>query len=156
MENPHSVTPRGNRLRRGRHSHTGRLYLLTTVTTGRAPLFRDFTLARCVINEMRATDTAGLSRTCAFVVMPDHLHWLVELLGPDLSRLMLQIKSKSAIAINQQTGNHGRVWQHGFHDHALRQEEDILRLARYVIANPVRAGLVRSVGQYSHWDAMWL
>jgi hypothetical protein len=29
-------------------------------------------------------------------------------------------------------------------------------LARYVVANPVRAGLVQRVGQYPHWDAIWL
>jgi hypothetical protein len=48
------------------------------------------------------------------------------------------------------------VWQRGYHDHAVRREEDIKSLARYVIANPVRAGLTHSVGSYPHWDAAWL
>ena len=48
------------------------------------------------------------------------------------------------------------VWQRGYHDHAVRREEDIKSLARYVIANPVRAGLSYSVGSYPHWDAAWL
>ncbi|MFV3292807.1 transposase, partial [Pseudomonas sp. NY11955] len=29
-------------------------------------------------------------------------------------------------------------------------------VARYIIANPIRAGLVSRVGDYSHWDAVWL
>jgi len=49
-----------------------------------------------------------------------------------------------------------RIWQDGFHDHALRQEEDLAEVARYIVANPLRAGLVERVGDYSHWDAVWL
>jgi len=48
------------------------------------------------------------------------------------------------------------VWQDGFHDHALRREEDLKEVARYIIANPVRAGLVTRVGDYPLWDACWL
>jgi putative transposase len=50
----------------------------------------------------------------------------------------------------------GPLWQKGFHDHAVRGDEDMRALARYVVANPVRAGLVRSVREYPHWDARWL
>jgi len=48
------------------------------------------------------------------------------------------------------------VWQRGFHDHAVRREEDLQALARYVVANPVRAGLVQRTGLYPHWDAIWV
>ena len=47
-------------------------------------------------------------------------------------------------------------WQSGFHDHALRTEEDVRNVARYVIANPQRAGLVEHVSDYPWWDARWL
>ena len=49
-----------------------------------------------------------------------------------------------------------RRWQTGFHDHALRTEEDLPAIARYVIANPLRAGIVTSVRAYPHWDTVWL
>jgi hypothetical protein len=48
------------------------------------------------------------------------------------------------------------VWQTSFHDHALRREEDVLSVARFVVANPLRAGLVKSLRDYPHWDAVWL
>jgi hypothetical protein len=48
------------------------------------------------------------------------------------------------------------LWQRGFHDHALRQDDDLAAAARYVIANPVRRGLVKRVADYPHWDAVWL
>jgi hypothetical protein len=48
------------------------------------------------------------------------------------------------------------IWQAGFHDRAMRKEENLQAFARYIVANPVRAGLVNRVGDYPHWDAMWL
>ena len=48
------------------------------------------------------------------------------------------------------------VWQKGFHDRAVRQEDDLPAIARYVVANPVRAGLVTKTGTYPHWDAIWV
>jgi hypothetical protein len=42
----------------------------------------------------------------------------------------------------------GRLWQPQYYDHVLRDEEDTLRVARYIIVNPVRAGLVTSPRDY--------
>ena len=88
--------------------------------------------------------------------MPDHFHWLVELQSGSLDKVMGRTKSLSARAINRMTDRVGRRWQKGFHDHALRREEDLKSLARYVVANPLRAGLVKQVGDYPLWDAVWL
>ena len=83
--------------------------------------------------------------------MPDHLHWLLELGADDsLSSVVGRIKSVTAHRLG------GSVWQQGFHDHALRKDEDLAATARYVVANPLRKGLVSNIGVYPHWDAMWL
>ena len=50
----------------------------------------------------------------------------------------------------------GRVWAAGYHDRALRAEVDIPHVARYLVLNPVRAGLVARVGDYPFWDAVWI
>ena len=50
----------------------------------------------------------------------------------------------------------GRLYLLTFHDRALRREEDVKAVARYIIANPIRAGLVRRAGDYPHWDCVWL
>jgi REP element-mobilizing transposase RayT len=100
----------------------------------------------------------GLVWSYAYVVMPDHLHWLFQLRGHfTLSKLLNGVKSYSANELNRHRGREGtRVWQRGFHDHALRTEESIRNVARYVIANPIRAGLVTDIKSYSLWDAIWL
>lgn len=72
---------RGHALRRGRHSESGQVYLVTAVTEQRTPLFNDPYLARALVREMRRLDDLRNVNSLAWVVMPDHLHWLIEL-GP--------------------------------------------------------------------------
>ena len=50
----------------------------------------------------------------------------------------------------------GQLWQAGYHDHALRSDEDVREVALYVIANPRRAGLVDRFRDYPPWDAAWI
>ncbi len=141
----------------GRVSLPGQAYLITTVTADRQPWFADLVLARCVIREMRDLHDSAWLHSWAWVVMPDHVHWLLQLGGDKtLSELIKAFKARSAQSMNRLLHRNGPVWQKGFHDHALRQDEDLQNLGRYIVANPLRAGLVARVGDYSHWDAMWL
>jgi len=151
------ISPHGMNLRRGRHSEVGHYYLITTVTHDRQPLFTSFPHARAVIMAMRSMDSAGDCDTQAWVLMPDHLHWLIILKRSSLSTLVARMKQMSSSRINQLNRCCGQsIWQHGFHDRALRRYEDVSRIARYIVANPLRAGLVEHVGAYPHWDAVWL
>ena len=149
--------PPGERvLRKGRVSMPGQIYLVTTVTHGRARIFDRFAAARTLIQQLHDMDASGCTRTIAFVVMPDHLHWLMQLSGgASLSEVVRHTKGASSRKLGIQLGG-GRVWQQGFHDHAVRRDEDLKNLARYVIYNPVRAGLVSRPHDYPHWDATWL
>ena len=143
-------------LRHGRLSEISQIYLLTTVTQNRRPLFKDWCLGRLVVSELKRAEEQSLVQSLAWVVMPDHLHWLIELKQNSLSRVMQQIKARSAIAINKATQSQNRVWQRGYHDTTLRTENDLKKLARYIVANPLRAGLVKRIGDYPLWDAIWL
>ena len=89
--------------------------------------------------------------------MPDHLHWLFQLqASASLSEVMKIYKARSARAIKHYLGRRGAFWQKAFYDHALREEEDLISIARYIVANPLRAGLVSHIGEYPHWDSIWL
>lgn len=153
---PSPVLSHAQRLRTGRFSESGRIYLLTTTVHKRMPLFRDFDLGRLLVAELRAAHEQGWVSSLAWVVMPDHLHWLVELHERSLDELMQRVKSNSSRLINRRLGRAGPLWQDGYHDRALRRDEDLQVAARYVVANPLRAGLVERLGDYPHWDAVWL
>jgi REP element-mobilizing transposase RayT len=143
--------PHARNLRKGRFSEAGRAYHVTTATVNREPVFWSLPAARQLINTLHQEQRLGRALTYAFVVMPDHLHWLFQLgAGQTLSEVIEDIKSVSSRRIA------GLRWQPGFYDHGLRGEEDIKELARYIVANPLRAGLVDHIGDYPHWDAIWL
>ncbi|WP_026145349.1 REP-associated tyrosine transposase [Pseudomonas asplenii] len=148
--------PNSHRLRTGRYSEPGRAYLVTAVVHGRRPLFSDWILGRLLVAEMKRTHELGLVTSLAWVIMPDHFHWLFQLHHTPLAQVVGCVKSCSTLAINRATEQHGRFWQSGYHDRAIRDGEDLRGAARYIIANPLRAGLVERVGDYPLWDAAWL
>ncbi|WP_296253321.1 REP-associated tyrosine transposase [Pseudomonas sp. UBA4194] len=151
-----SACKRAYTLRKGRFSVAGGLYVVTCVTEQRRPVFRCFDSSRLLIREMRAAQDQGLVESFAFVIMPDHLHWLFRLNERSLGDAIGKIKARSSLAVNRHNGCTGRLWQKGFYDRAVRKEEDLKNIARYIIMNPVEAGLCERIGEYPFWDAAWL
>ena len=104
-----------------------------------------------LVNILKTSDALNKTSTLALVIMPNHIHWLLQLnQKQSLSKLVHGIKSISARTAGKP------IWQAGYYDHAIRQDEDMVNIARYIIANPIRAGLVKRVGDYPHWHAVWL
>ncbi|MGH8355704.1 MAG: REP-associated tyrosine transposase [Pseudomonas sp.] len=153
---PDHAKSHAHRLRTGRYPEPGRIYWLTTVVQDRKALFSDWHLGRLLVQELRRAENERQVVSLAWVVMPDHLHWLIELIEGSLEMLMRRVKSRSTLAINAANGRSGQLWQRGYHDHVVRREEDLKALARYVVANPLRARLVGRMGDYPLWDAIWL
>jgi putative transposase len=149
--------PRSHRLRTGRHSRSGQVYLVTFTTAGRLRYFADHELARAAARAFCDPRLWASSRLLAWVLMPDHWHGLLELGDGDaLSRRIQLLKANSARAAHGAGLVDARVWAAGFHDHAVRSEDALEDLARYLVLNPVRAGLVRRCMDHPYWDAIWL
>ncbi|HEF4758569.1 TPA: transposase [Pseudomonas putida] len=148
--------PNSHLLRLGRYSESGRAYLITAVVHQRQPLFSDWKIGRLLVAELRRAHDQGWVNSIAWVIMPDHLHWLVQLEQRTLAQLMQATKSRSTLSVNRTLNREGAFWQTGFHDRAIRDDEDLLPFARYIVANPLRAGLVDKIGNYPLWDACWL
>ena len=68
-------------------------------------------------------------------------------------RLVGRVKTLSARAIHHERGGSGVLWQRDFDDHAVRNDEALVEIARYIVANPLRANLVDNVADYPHWYA---
>ena len=142
----------------GRAALGGQIYLVTTVTRARARLFTNLYLGRIVVRTLHDPATTASATTLAYVVMPDHLHWLLQLQsGSDLSEVVWAVKGRSSFEINRARDARGCcVWQQRFHDRALRSDEQVGVVARYVVCNPIRAGLVKRLHDYSLWDCVWM
>ncbi|WP_343124091.1 transposase [Luteibacter sp. UNC138MFCol5.1] len=148
---PMPIRPGTAVLRRGRSSIPGHAYLLTTATRDRTPLFQDTEVARAVSRVVHDPTTWSDATLLAWVLMPDHWHGLLELGCTSLPECMSRFKACSARA----TGR-GSIWQSGYHDSAVRSGASLIEAARYIVANPVRAGLVRRALDYPYWNAVWL
>lgn len=144
------------RLRKGRYSEIGQIYMVTSVVSGREPVFTDLRIGRLLVHELMRCERQVLATSLAWVVMPDHFHWLFELRSKSLSSVMKQVKARSAISVGRVRPEAAPLWQPGYHDIAVRHEQDLTALARYIVANPLRAGLVNRIGEYPLWDAIWL
>jgi putative transposase len=151
------TTPGQQALRIGRHSQPSQRYLITTVCHRREKRFSRWACASRVAATIDNPHLWRDSRLLCWVLMPDHLHMMVELGGAEsLAALMRRVKCVSAGMTNAIDRRCGHVWMSGYHDHALRCEQSIVAAARYMIVNPVRAGLVRRAGDYPYWNCAWL
>jgi hypothetical protein len=82
--------------------------------------------------------------------MPDHLHALVVGLtvDSDFRRFTAMFKQRSAF--DHVRNRRGRLWQEGYFERTLREEETLELVAAYIIGNPLRAGLCPEFGDYPH------
>jgi REP element-mobilizing transposase RayT len=113
------------------------------------PWFSDMNIGQLIVSELKRSDKLGYTCTYAFVVMPNHLHWLFELKhGQTLSQIVATVKGRSAFRISRRFSHVSNVWQAGFQDRALRSIESVEGAAEYVVNNPVRAGLVNRASDY--------
>lgn len=141
-----------NELREGRVSLPNHYYHVTMVSQHRLPLFTDSAIAQILTNELQQTTDIN---SIAWVIMPDHLHWLLQIVGEPMPAIIKRFKGRTARAINIHNETTGSVWQKAYHDHALREDEDIKTTARYIITNPLRAGLADKVQDYPWWWTIW-
>lgn len=144
-------------LRRGRVSLPNHVYLITCVTTERRRFFEDFFVGCSAACCFEDAGVLGDSRMLAWVLMPDHAHWLVQLGFSDpLDTVVNRLKSASARSANHVLHRRGALWAPAYHDHGLRAEDDLRAAARYVVANPLRAGLAKRIIDYPFWNAVWI
>lgn len=87
-------------------------------------------------------------RVHAFVLMGNHFHLLLETPEPNLSRGMRQLNGIYSQWFNRRHRRVGHLMQDRFKAILVEKQSHLLELARYVVLNPVRAGLVQSAGQW--------
>ena len=125
-------------------------YFLTFCTDQKRRLFIDPEAVNLVGMQFVRTASERHFEITAYCFMPDHVHLVVQTTDEagDVARFARLAKQYAGYAHSQEMG--GRLWQPGWHDRLLRESDDLLTGIRYVLQNPIRAGLVREVPQYSY------
>ena len=123
-------------------------YFLTFCTAGRCPVFFGHEAVGAILSLIRQCAEREQFALVAHCFMPDHAHLLVRGLSPasDLRRCVHDAKQRSGYYFRRRTGR--MLWQAGYYDHVLRDEEESLPVVRYIMENPVRAGLATGMGEY--------
>jgi putative transposase len=98
---------------------------------------------------LRAADEQGFV-IVAYCFMPDHLHLLIEGETESSDCLRFIARAKQCAGFYYAKTFSGRLWQRYGFEHVLRDDEITTVVARYILENPVRAGLVQSVEKYPY------
>jgi REP element-mobilizing transposase RayT len=83
----------------------------------------------------------------AFVIMPDHLHLLITPVE-SVEKSVQLIKGGFSFRAKRELDWNGEIWQPGFTDHRIRDEEDWQRHLEYIRTNPLEAKLVEDIALY--------
>ncbi|MCA1798837.1 MAG: transposase [Xanthomonadaceae bacterium] len=143
--------PHSHRLRTNRVTLRSAVYLITSVTSKRRPIFTNIAAADCVTGALRHYHDRGNVHSFAWVVMPDHIHWLLQLRVGTLEWLLRAFKTWTSAQVRRCLSTPPRrIWQPGFHDRLVRPHEKLEPYIGYVVANPVRRGLVREIRDYPY------
>jgi putative transposase len=123
-------------------------YSLTFCAFQRRAYFRDELVVRDTFAEILRTSNACAFDICAYCFMPDHVHLLVRgcAATSHLPPFVKVVRQRTAVRFARTCG--GRLWQSGYFERTLRNDESVIAAARYIEANPVRAGLARTVDEW--------
>ncbi len=130
----------------------GHCYHTISATNNREPIFKDDTKAAILlgaINQIR-TEKADV---LAYCILPDHLHIVLVPREPwAIPQVMQSIKGFSSREINRAWGTNGRLWQPGYYDRMIRDDEQLRTVVNYVEFNPVEAKIVATPQEY-RWSS---
>lgn len=129
-------------------------YFVTAVTWHKRPLFQAESMARLFLRTLY--DYRRQSKYClhAFVLMPEQFHLL---LTPSqdltLERTLQLVKGGYSHAAGVIFGKKIEIWERGFTNHRIRDEEDFQHHRQYIHNNPVVRGLSLMIGEYRYCSA---
>lgn len=84
----------------------------------------------------------------AYCLMPNHYHLVLETPFANLSAGLQRLNWRHALRFNWRHGHTGHLFESRFHSELIETDAHLLEAARYVVLNPVRAGLCRHPAQW--------
>jgi len=123
-------------------------YFLTICTDKHVRAFEDLDFARWAIAQLLKQCAARDFEVSAYCFMPDHVHLLVRGRSEtaDLRSLILSWNTRTGYEWRRR--HQSRLWQQGHFDRVLRERDDFFGIARYILMNPVEAGLAKRAEDY--------
>jgi len=117
-------------------------------TLERIPYFSDIPRGESVRTQLLDTANDRDVDIIAYCFMPDHLHLLVEGQSEQANARKFAEVFRQVSGFYFRAHREARLWQEGYYDHILRDEDATIAVARYIVLNPVRAGLCADASTY--------
>ncbi len=132
-----------------RYFDKGQICFLTHVTYKRTPILVDnINFVWGSFNHVRDFNNFEL---IAWVILPEHIHMIVDPRENDLSDMIKRFKLKfSGLYRSANNLKSGRLWQYRYWDRIIRDESDLNRHLDYIHYNPVKHGLSSTPYEYKH------
>ena len=127
-----------------RIGYSDALYHLTLRGNARGEIFLDDTDREIFLNVLAAVVERFGWRIHAYCLMGNHYHLLAETPQPNLSQGMRWLNGVYTQRFNRRHERVGHVFQGRFKSILVERESYLLELARYIVLNPVRAGLTNA------------
>lgn len=142
------------------------VYFITICTSDKQSYFSSDKIAKIISDEMELRRINKEIKLFCYCIMPDHLHILLSLTD-DYSRgcspnspigsLGERTLQNWVSAFKRYTTKTIKnlfyinpLWQKNFYDHIVRKEESLIKIAEYIINNPVRNGMVAVWEEYPY------
>jgi len=88
----------------------------------------------------------------AYCLMDNHLHLVIDDNGNDISKLIKSLNVSYVYYFNQKYNRCGHLFQDRFRSEIIYDDKYLLQVSKYIHNNPVKAGLVKTAGEYS-WSS---
>ncbi len=135
-----------------RIEYPGAVYHVTSRGNGQADIYLENKDYEGFLNLFGGVCERYRWRCYAYCLMDNHYHLVIETPEGNLSRGMRQLNGMYTQAFNRRCGRVGHVLQGRYKGIIVDKESYLLELARYVVLNPVRAGMVRAAVQW-RWSS---
>jgi putative transposase len=126
-------------------------YFLTFCTCNRRRVFTRADLVNNSLSHFLRIATKKQFKQTAYIFMPDHVHLIVRGLTEESDLLVYEHRAKQKTGFDYRREHGEHLWQPGFYDHILRGDTEEASIIRYMVMNPVRAGLVKDPTDYPYW-----
>lgn len=128
------------------------LYHLTSRGDRREDIYEDDTDRRAYL-EVLSSVIEQFNWTCyAYCLMSNHYHLLVQTPDANLSKGMRQLNGVYTQAYNRRHNKTGHLFQGRYKSILVDEDSYLLELSRYIVLNPVKAGMVKRVDQWK-WSS---
>jgi putative transposase len=138
--------------RRNKPVNPDTVFFLTICTNERKPIFTGPEDHVLLLNVMRRLRDRFNLQFNAWVILPNHLHWLIEPREADYSKVVFAFKRAVGAEYKKigRLNTGGRLWQDRFWEHTVRDEADFERCADYIHYNPVKHRLVKATRYWKY------